>query len=69
MAEMFGVNMPKSVPEKRLFTVKEAAPYFDLHEETLRKKIREGEIAIYQPSPRKTYVPRSEILSWWNKNL
>lgn len=67
-AEMFGVAMPKPLPEdKQLFTVKEAAPYFDLHEETLRDKIRQGKIKVIQHSPRKTYIPKSEILRWWSR--
>ncbi len=65
---MLGVPMPKPPPEgKTLFTVKEAAPYFDMHEETLRRKIRNGEVRVECPSPRKTYIRRSEIFRWWSE--
>ncbi len=62
--------MPKHPPEDRdLFPVKEAAQYFGLHEETLRQKIRKGEIEVVRPSPRKTFVHREEIYRFWNKIL
>ena len=68
MAEAFGVSMPKRLPEdKQLFTVKEAAPYLDLHTETVYDKIRKGEIVCFRPSERKTYIRRSEILRWWKE--
>jgi hypothetical protein len=61
--------MPKKLPDGlELVRVKDAAPYFDMHERTLRKKIRSGEVATITQGPRKTYIAREEIIRYWKEN-
>jgi len=60
--------MPKQLPAGQdLFRIKEAAPYFDVHEKTLRAMIRRGEVIKVKHSERKNYVAREEILRYWKE--
>jgi hypothetical protein len=65
---LFNPAMPKSLPEGQdLFRIKDAAPYFDLHEKTLREKIRAGEVHTIKHGPRKHYITREEIVRYWRE--
>ncbi len=58
--------MPKKLPEGQdLFLIKEAAPYFGMHEKTLRGKIRGGEVHVIKQGQRKNYIAKEEILRYW----
>jgi excisionase family DNA binding protein len=58
--------MPKRLPEDQdLFRVKDAAPYFDVHEKTLREMVRRGEVQTIKHGPRKTYIATDEIKRYW----
>lgn len=60
--------MPKKLPEgQELFRVREAAPYFDMHEKTLREKIHSGEVRVIKQGQRKTYITREEIVLYWQE--
>ncbi len=60
--------MPKKLPEGQdLFRIKEAAPYFDVHEKTLRAMIARGEVRQIKHSERKRYIAREEILHYWRE--
>ena len=53
--------------EQEWYTVGEAARVlsdkgFGIHEETLRRWIRAGEVEVSQPSPRKTLVHKNELV-------
>jgi len=43
------------VPNQRLFSVKAAAQYLDLHEQTLRKLTAAGEIKAWKMGSRRVY--------------
>jgi len=60
--------MPKPLPNgQALFRIKEAAPYFDVHEKTLREMIRRDEVVPVTISARKNYIAREEIVRYWKE--
>lgn len=51
---------PAGLPVRR-YTVKQAAEYLGLHEESLRRKIRSHEIVCSQSGPRRYYFTEEQL--------
>lgn len=67
MAETGEMERLKKSFEKEWYTVPEAvrelnAKGVDVTLETLRRWIRAGKVKVSKPSPRKTLIPRSELV-------
>lgn len=67
MAEAGELERLKKSFDQEWYTVPEAvrelnAKGADFHPETLRRWIRSGKLKVSKPSPRKTLIPKSEMV-------
>lgn len=61
--EMYSIMAAKSV-----FTVKEAALFMGVTEQTVRNQVRRKEIPAYKPNQNKLYFKKSELEDWMLRN-
>lgn len=53
---------------KSVLTVKEAALFMGVTEQTVRKQVRRKEIPAYKPNQNKLYFKKSELEDWMLSN-